>query len=323
MSTFIDAEKLRDSLSISDFLLRLGHQPVRLSGGERFYVSMLREERTASLCVNDALGVWFDHGGPNASGIRGGNLIDLAIAYWHPISYVGALSKIRNIIGENFVALPSPRADSRKRSAVKLPNYKIEARKALGSTYAITSYLQQRGIWSVADRLIEEIHYFVRDNKGKRKDFFAAGWRNENDGFEVRNKYFQGCLGHKGLSFVAGDEKRVLVFEGYLDFLSWKFENEDQSPNVIVLNSLSLLAAGINRASKYDNIELFFDRDKAGLKASADFISALPRTKDCSQHYDGFKDYNEKLMAEIAAMRMPQSSAYRDVVSNSAFQLRR
>lgn len=160
----------------------------------------------------------------------------------------------------------------------------------------------------MADGHISELYYYVQDNNGKRKDFFAAGWPNENDGWEVRNKYFQGCLGHKGLSFIEGHEDELVVFEGYMDYLSWKFENEDAVPSVLVLNSLSLLPAGINRARKFEYIETYFDRDKAGLKASCDFKAALPMAKDRSNIYLGFKDYNEKLMDELKVLRAKDKS---------------
>ncbi|PWS32654.1 toprim domain-containing protein [Pedobacter paludis] len=306
MATYIDASKLLSETSITDFLERLGYRPVKRSGNEHFYLSMLREERTASLCVNEGLSVWFDHGGPNASGIRGGNLIDLAISYWHPISYVDALYKIKKVMGNNVQLSDeiSMKNQERKRLFIKLPNYKIEAIKPLGTNTAITSYLQNRGIWGMADGHIHELYYFVRDDKGVQKNFFAAGWQNENGGWEVRNKYFQGCLGHKGLSFIEGNEDELVIFEGYMDYLSWKYENEDCSPSVVVLNSLSLLPAGINRARKFEYIEAYFDRDKAGLKATLDFKEALPMAKDCSGIYSGFKDYNEKLMADLQHLRL-------------------
>ncbi|WP_431293368.1 toprim domain-containing protein [Pedobacter sp. P26] len=306
MATYIDASELLSGTSITGFLERLGHRPVRQSGNEDFYLSMLREERTASLCVNEGLSVWFDHGGPNASGIRGGNLIDLAISYWHPISYSDALYKIKEVMGNVIQtgASVSMKNQERKRLPVKLPHYKIEAIKPLGKNPAITSYLQGRGIWGMADHgQIQELYYFVRDDKGVQKDFFAAGWQNENGGWEVRNKYFQGCLGHKGLTYIEGDDDRLVIFEGYMDYLSWKYENEDCYPSVIVLNSLSLLPAGINRARKFEYIETYFDRDKAGLKATLDFKEALPMAKDCSRVFFGFKDYNEKLMSDLKFLR--------------------
>ena len=54
---------------------------------------------------------------------------------------------------------------------------------------------------------------------------FAAGWLNEAGGWEVRNKYFKGCLGQKAISFIPGHQKELCVFEGYINYLSWKTEN--------------------------------------------------------------------------------------------------
>lgn len=184
MAAYIDAAELLSEISILDFLRRLGHEPVKYSGNEHFYLSMLREEKTASLCVNDNLSVWFDHGGPNSSGIRGGNLIDLAISYWHPVTYVGALSKIKELMENTINSSHSIAIGTRerKRLPVKLPHYKIENIRSLGTNDAITGYLQQRGIWAMAEGHIQELYYFVRDDKGVQKNFFAAGWQNEKIG---------------------------------------------------------------------------------------------------------------------------------------------
>jgi len=63
MADFIDLQKLRDSISLVDFLSRLGYEPTRRSGKELMYISMLRmPESTPSFCVNDALGVWYGSG---------------------------------------------------------------------------------------------------------------------------------------------------------------------------------------------------------------------------------------------------------------------
>ncbi|MHB1179829.1 MAG: toprim domain-containing protein [Daejeonella sp.] len=310
---FLNANEIREKVSPVDLLAHLGYAPAYKSGKELFYLSMLREEKTASLCVNEQLGIWYDHGGPNHSGIKGGNVIDLGLAYWFPLSFAEVLEKIKDTCSVDISKIPEQRDLSQKgrpRIAIKLPNYKIEEIKPLGSNPAITSYLQYRGVWETAAEHLKEIYYYIEDNKKNRKHFFATGWKNENGGWEVRNKYFKGCLGKKGMSFIQGEENRLVVFEGYLDFLSWKHEQALSKPTALILNSLSFISAAIDRASKFEIVDVFFDHDQSGKQATKQFLSAIPHAKDRSDLYAGYKDYNEKHMAGQAALSRISSTSY-------------
>lgn len=313
---FLNANEIREKVSLVDLLAHLGYAPAYKSGKELFYLSMLREEKTASLCVNEQLGMWYDHGGPNRSGIKGGNVIDLGLAYWFPLSFPEVLEKIKDTCSIEISKIPAqrdPTQKNRPRIAIKLRNYKIEEIKPLGSNPAITGYLQYRGVWEAAAEHLKEIYYNVEDTKKNRKPFFAAGWKNENDGWEVRNKYFKGCLGKKGMSFIQGEDNRLAVFEGYLDFLSWKHEQTLNKPTVLILNSLSFISAAIDRASKFEVVDVFFDHDQSGKQATKQLLSAIPHAKDRSDLYNAYNDYNEKHMAD-------QASLFRMKTSNDVFK---
>lgn len=296
----INANEIKEQVSLSDFLGRLGHRPSKKSGKELFYLSMLRDTDTSpSFCVNEDLGVWYDHGIG-----KGGNIIDFALFYWKHLSFKEVLAKIADLYKfevSSSESLSGSEKKSRKRIARKLPHYKIEEVKKLGNNDAITNYLKSRGIWNVANDKLRELYYFVEDEKKVRKHFFSAGWQNENGGWEVRNKYFKGCLGPKGMSSIQGNES-VAVFEGYLNFLSWLFENRDSNASILVLNSLSFLSAAIKRASNFQTVNLYFDNDDSGQRAKAEFLEAVPRAIDSSDAYTNYNDYNDKLMAEIDAL---------------------
>lgn len=300
MSAFLNVNEIKERVSLLELLKNLGFTPQKVSGGEHFFLSMLREEYTASLCVNDKLGVWFDHGGAGVSGIRSGSVIDFALAYWYPSGFPEVLHKIleyANVSIDSSEGRSSGEV-SRERPA-RIPRYEIERIEELGSNAAISSYLESRGIGAVAMGHLYEIYYSVLDDRNRLRNYFASGWPNENGGWEVRNKYFKGCLGHKGISFLEGSSKRLCVFEGYFDYLSWKVEHSKDPASVLVLNSLSMLQTAKARATKFDVVELFFDHDKAGRAATEEFIADMDVSRDCSWVYAGFKDYNEKLVAGI------------------------
>jgi hypothetical protein len=289
MTDFVSAREIKEQVSIVDLLARLGYNPLPRHGREKVYVSMIRDNDTSpSFTVNDELGVWFDHG------IRkGGNIIDFGLAYWKNLDFNQVLEKIREV---SMVQVE--KKTGRPRKPVKLPNYVVEQVRDLGTHPAITNYLKSRGIFEPAKRYLSEVYYFVEDEKGERKNYFAAGWQNENKGWEVRNKYFKGCLGSKSISFIAGHPKNVSVFEGFIDFLSWKIENPGKDDSIIVLNTLALIRPGIEKAKAFSSIDIYFDRDQGGITATKDFVKALPYASDRSTAYLGFNDYNDKLKAD-------------------------
>lgn len=314
MNTSINynAHEIREQVSPVDFLARLGYHPAYKSGKELFYLSMLREERTPSFCVDDKLGVWYDWGGANPSGIKGGNVIDLALAYWYPLGFRDVLEKINEICNiEPSNAPVIPKENMRPRKATKIPNYKISDVKELGNNPAITNYLHSRGVWNVAHQNLKEVYYYIEDEKKLRKYFFSAGWQNENGGWEVNNPYFKGCLGAKGLTLIPGDANRLILFEGMMDYLSWKLQHQDNGETVLLLNGVTFIEAAIKRAAGFEEKSYFFDNDEAGETAGQAFQTAYPLSQNGAGYYAGFKDYNQMLMAELSNLyRSPATEQF-------------
>jgi hypothetical protein len=292
--TSIQAREIKDTVSIVDLLSRLGYEPVKIHGQESKYFSMLHTETIPSFYVKDQLGVWYDQGLG-----KGGTIIDFGLAYWN-LPFQETLEKIMQVCGTNLPLVNYDRQEStRKRSAVKIPHYEIEDIKPLGNNPQITDYLNYRGIWQAAQGSLREVYYYVEDQKKQRKYFFAAGWKNELGSWEVRNKYFKGCLGHKAISFIVGDENRLAVFEGYINYLSWLTDNPGADDSVLVLNSIALLTTAGKKAQPYSYVAIYFDRDQTGHNATLELIKLLPQARDLSSVYDGHNDYNDKLRAEL------------------------
>jgi len=295
-----NARDLKEQVSLIDLLARLGYQPLRRSGKEHIYLSMLRDSDTKpSFCINEHLNVWYDHGT-----CRGGNLIDFGMAYWQ-LSFKEAINKIAEVIGQAISIPLSPPV--KRRHAHKLPHYQIEDIRELGSSENITTYLTERGLWQVSQHYLREIHYFVEDEKKLRKQFYAAGWQNELGNWEVRNPYFKGCLGHKAITFIPGCDDRLSIFEGYFNFLSWLTENSFAPDSIIVLNTASLAEPAIRKAAAFEDISLYFDHDPTGRTITADFSKALPRAIDRSFCYDGYNDYNDKIKAKLRQIRITRT----------------
>jgi hypothetical protein len=288
----LKASEIKETYSIAELLTRLGYQPVKRAGNELLYLSMLRDsDTTPSFSVNDKQGTWFDFGEG-----KGGNIIDFGLRYWKGLSFPKVLEKIV-LTCDSRVPSHSARGNySRQPAKQKEPNYGILEVRELGNNSAIMNYLESRGILSVADGRLKEIYYYIENQDKKRRKFFAAGWQNETGAWEIRNLHFKGCLGHKAISFIPYSEKRLAVFEGFFDYLSWLTENPFAPDSVLVLNSVTLLQAGITKAEGFPEINLYFDNDPAGRQATLDFMGALPWAIDRSGIYEGYKDYNERIV---------------------------
>jgi hypothetical protein len=101
------------------------------------------------------------------------------------------------------------------------------------SSPALLSYLQERGInTALAKRECREAHF---TNNGKR--YFAIAFPNISGGYEIRNRYFKGCIAPKEISHIrqSGEPRKACyVFEGFMDYLSFltlRLESCPQSPD--------------------------------------------------------------------------------------------
>jgi len=291
----IKASDVKEQVSLVDLLARLGFQPLRKSGKETIYLSMLRDsDTTPSFSVNDKMGTWYDHGAG-----RGGNIIDFGLQFWKDLSFPEVLEKIVAACDLDWTIQKPPLENRRKEIPVKVPHYLIQEIKELGNNSAITGYLETRGIWLAAQGTLKELYYYVESEDKQRKHFFAAGWQNDLGAWEVRNINFKGCLGHKAISFIQGDNERLSVFEGFVNYLSYKTDNPFTTESALILNSISLLQAGIEKATSFADVSLFFDNDAIGQRSTLSFIEAVPHAIDCSSVYHGYNDYNDKLIAEL------------------------
>jgi len=297
------AAQIKDQVTLVDLLARLGYTAKHRSGNELFFISMLREERTASFCVNEQLGVWYDHGGANISGIKGGDIFDFALAFWYPSPFKDILEKIANLMSipfSEYTALERPKKRPRI-TGEKISNYQIDTIKLLNTNPAVTRYIKSRGIWDVAQAHMKEVYYSIKSGPKVGRCFFSAGWLNDSGGWELRNRLgerdFKACLGKKAITTIAGSTDTLSIFEGFLDFLSWKVDNPEATDTVIVLNSVNLLDAALAKTETFPTVNVYFDRDKAGDLAFAHLLKAVPHAIDRSSVYATYKDYNEMLMS--------------------------
>ena len=131
-----------------------------------------------------------------------------------------------------------------------------------------------------------------------KRTYYAIGFANDALGWEVRNMYFKGCVAPKAVTTIKRGADRLQIFEGFMDFLSWKTLNPSSKSDAIVLNSLALLPRIKEQMMGYREVESFLDNDDAGRKAFTVLKQMFPQVIDGAARYRVHKDLNEWLVAQ-------------------------
>lgn len=282
----MDAKELKAAASLPELLKILGHLPLKQHGHELIYCL---SGNKPCFAVNSDHNIWYDH---NTG--KGGNIIDFAMSYWK-ITFREALKKLN----EHFSPDQLPdygRLAGRRRHAQKVPYYRIDRTNSLGKTPEITNYLQTKCIWEISQTLLSEVYYYVQDEKGNTKHFFAAGLQNELGAWQIISPYFTGCIGHKAIGFISRSETSVCIFADSINYLSWQADYPDSDDSILILNSPDLLLATIRKVKDFLEVSVLFNRDDTGRLQSAELIRALPQAIDRSALYKGYGSYNEMLV---------------------------
>ena len=269
--TEIDAMR---HIPLADFLARLGHEPVRRSGNELWYRAPYRNERTPSFRVNVAKQLWYDFG----TG-KGGDIFTLAG------EFIGSNDFMEQV---KFIAetanMPMPVPEMSKPTFLPKPSEPafegVEATPLFRSP--LTDYLAERGIpYGIASRYCCRLNYGAR---GKR--YFAVGFRNMGGGYELRTRFMKWCLPPKDISLIRNGSLTCNLFEGFIDFLSWKVLGISRGEDYLVLNSVSLLERSFPYLDNYGKIRCYLDNDDAGRRTLAVLRKRYgDRIDDCSDLY--------------------------------------
>jgi hypothetical protein len=281
-SNLLSVQEVKE-LDLVVYLESLGHSPQKIRNNDYWYLSPLRPEKEPSFKVNRRLNAWYDH-----SLGRGGNLVDFGLLY-HGCSVRELLQKIGPFFSLHPPKSSSLLAENSTESHIKV----VHSEKLLHP--ALYRYLQERKIAvAVAKQYTEEVHFELAG-----KSFYAIGFRNNQGGFELRNRYFKGSSSPKDSTFIERKGATELaVVEGFFSFLSYQthFQHKPQSlTNFLVLNSLSFFKKNLALMDQYPRVRLFLDNDRAGDECTRYALKASQRFTDERGLYKGWKDFNEWL----------------------------
>ncbi len=273
--------KIINKFPIRDYLAARGIRPAKDRGYYGLYHSPLREDRTPSMKVDYDKNLWIDYGAG-----EGGTLIDLVMRM-ERCSAGEAMRRLEQWIDGG----PISSFIGKNTTPQRPPSIVVERVQPL-ETSALLDYLTERGIDPDTARVhCSEVHYRVAD-----KFYFATGFCNDNGGWELRNRYFKGCTS-KAPTTRRGDYPTCLVFEGFMDYLSYLTLKRDSNPphDTVVLNSVTNIAKAVPFIAPHERVYTYLDNDEAGRKATTELKEACRNLSDQSVYYRPHNDLNDYL----------------------------
>ena len=309
------------NIGIRQFLAWRGILPKYERNGYGMYLSPLREERTPSFKVDYVQNLWYDFGLG-----EGGTLLTLVMRLERCDSRE-AVRRLQNgekrdagsaSLSPGIYKRPAVGGPSSVMRPATVPALRILSDAPLRHP-ALVGYLSSRGIVpSVAAAFCREVRYEVNG-----RAFFAVGFRNDAEGWELRSARFKGGSSPKHITTIDNQSDTVIAFEGFMDFLAYlslKY-SERLRIDATVLNSVVNLPKAVPFISRHPVIHAFFDNDEAGRKATANLIRLCPRSEviDQSHFYRGHKDVNDYLTARIKG-RTQKPSTQKNAPETKAVQ---
>lgn len=289
-------------IPIARILDKLSLKPVKSNEKESWYLSPFRVEKTPSFHVHNHKNLWFDFGEAT-----GGDTIKLVQALLqqqgNDNSVSTALKWLDSAIDGNIEYLPPVALEQEEQPSILTLKSVVSIKNI-----ALKQYLQKRGIpFTVADKVLKEIRF---TNEKSGKTIFALGLLNEEEGYELRNSFFKGCIGQKGISFIRGTQPKpsgINIFEGMFDYLSVITQRNGKllTNDTIILNSLNCIKqiAPYIKDYGYQFGYTWLDNDQAG-KISVPKIIELFKAENiahCPMNrlYQPYKDVNAAHMAKL------------------------
>ena len=306
MATYTEQEKKQlHSISIIEIMAHYGKRLDHTRSG--LYFSPFRDETNPSFHINERQNSWYDYG----TG-EGGSLFDFVCKFAN-ISrgeVYDWLASFRNMVPESEYREVITPILQRPTHSSKIV---IDSASHNFTRYKLVEYATSRAISKeILEKYCEEVIYHV--DSVPDKQYYAIGYKNNSGGYVLRSSISQKCsssdittLDPQGRLTDKVTGNKVLVFEGFMDFLSWMTDVNQITPeyDCCILNSVTNIGKAMPWIMEHSSIAAFLDNDQAGKETLQKIMDAVPDTAagdvsiyDMSRLYEGYNDLNEKLMDE-------------------------
>ena len=244
------------------------------------YTSPLRNEKEPSFKVDYTKNLWYDFGLG-----KGGSIIDLVMQL-EQCTLAEAMAKLENQTSFSFHRQTTPNYNQ---SSIETTSIKPLQNNNLLNYIRFKRHINI----DIAKAFCSEVHYTING-----KPFYAIGFQSDAGGWELRNEYFKGGVSPKGIKTIDNNSISCLLFEGFMDMLSYLTMKKTTEPsiNMVVLNSVHNIKHAEQFLQKQQTIHCFLDNDNSG-KRTLETVKRLGvETIDHSEFYRNYKDINEYLI---------------------------
>lgn len=291
------------SIKLTDYLHTIGSAPCKQQNNNLWYLSPFRAESEPSFKVTFARNEWYDFGIG-----KGGNLIAL-VGELHQVS--DATQILRILDGKPIT--PSSFSFRKQESFQSFEDISV---KPLANV-ALIQFLNERNIpTEIARQYCKEVYY-----KHNGKLYFVIGFENNKKGYEIRNKYFKGCISPKDIIHLWNCNRSCCLFEGFMDYLSFHAICRQKGVDTaiydaIVLNSVGNISKALPLFRNYEKVHAYLDNDTAGQSATVELHRLLGnKLTDHSHAYREYKDLNDYLCGQKLEKKLSNNP-----VANSEYE---
>lgn len=285
--------KTINTFPIWKYLAGLNIYPAKERGYYGMYYSPFREDNDASMKVDYNKNLWIDYGAS-----EGGTLIDLVMRMENCTNGEAMRLLEQKLSDNNSLSFHGNNIPNRETGTGSPSPIQITGITSISSP-ALFDYLGERKInIDIAKLHCKEVHYSVNG-----KNYFAIGFNNDTNGYELRNKYFKGCTNKDKTTHLGSDKDACLVFEGFIDYLSFLTLKSLKSSiqNIVILNSITNLPRALKFIQSHPKVYTYLDNDEAGRKTTQQIKSVCASVSDQSTRYRDYKDLNDLLCGKKMA----------------------
>jgi DNA primase len=246
----MNCKQANTQISIRNVLESFSLFPSKDNSKTAFYFAFDREEKTPSLFVNFVKNIAFDFG-------TGKKYDIVSLVQDIKLCSVSEALEYLSLFDFSFnEQIYNITKDESKYEILSISEVKHNA---------LIQYLKERRIENNI-HLLKEIHYKISN-----KEYFGIGFKNDANGYEVRNKYSKICIGRKDITTIKNNSSSLRIFEGFMDYLSFKQMEKTLKKalsDYVILNSVTMIFKIEKIIDSYEKIELYFDNDEAGNRAT-------------------------------------------------------
>ncbi len=287
----MNIQQIKEKYTCLDYL----GQPVKKTRNGYLYRAPWREDTHPSLSVTDNGRGWHDL----ATGEHG-SVIDLVMRCLNTNNVRLACKEIEHQDPSSFsFSQPILEEYEEKKKESGFTKFDVVKLHSKG----LFAYLYHRKVnIEIAKQFLMEAHYSFKDSDSY---LYALAYQNDKGGYELRGapyrgnpEGYKGCTSPKGITtHFTVDNAPIIVFEGFMDMLSFATMCGGVKHNYIVLNSTVNKEAALEVLKNLSNqVYLCLDNDRGGDDTTSWLLKQLSLAEDIRKRFAPAKDVNDYLL---------------------------